>query len=166
MSHSSIQPTGDDLGPPVHRPYANRMSHSSIQPTGVHSVPPVHTLYKSKTPHLTIQPTGANDVPLAAATLWQQHNDAPVTPMNVSHPGTGRVNTDAQVPVFMERILLALNSIKVIQQTHSEYFGLLLRNTEDAHLIQRVCRTCLFLQNRTSCTLTKSWRSTKEQDFV
>ncbi|XP_040357282.1 uncharacterized protein LOC121046763 [Ixodes scapularis] len=34
----------------------------------------------------------------------------------------------------MERILLALNSIKVTQQTHSEYFSLLLRNTEDAPL--------------------------------
>ncbi|XP_040355244.1 uncharacterized protein LOC121045887 [Ixodes scapularis] len=34
----------------------------------------------------------------------------------------------------MKRILLALNSIKVTQQTHSEYFSLLLRNTEDAPL--------------------------------
>lgn len=38
------------------------------------------------------------------------------------------------ISVFMERILLALNSIKVTQQTHSEYFSLLLRNTEDAPL--------------------------------
>ncbi|KAM7295789.1 uncharacterized protein ISCGN_021042, partial [Ixodes scapularis] len=98
MSRPSIQPTGDDLGPPVHTPYANILPHSSIQPTGVHSVPPVHTLYRSRTPHSSIRPAVANDVPLAAATLWQQHHDAPVTAMNMSHPGTGRVNTDAQVP--------------------------------------------------------------------
>ncbi|CAN7947238.1 unnamed protein product, partial [Ixodes pacificus] len=86
------------LVPPVRTPYANRMSHSSVQPTGADEVPPAHALCRSRTPHSSIQPTGANDVPLAVATLWQQHHDAPVTPMNVSHPGTGRVNTDAQVP--------------------------------------------------------------------
>lgn len=40
------------------------------------------------------------------------------------------------VSVFMERILTLLNSIKITQQIHTDYFSVLMKKNEDALLEQ------------------------------
>lgn len=43
-------------------------------------------------------------------------------------------SADTRVPVFMERILTLLNSIKITQQIHTDYFSVLMKKNEDALL--------------------------------
>ncbi|XP_037502002.1 uncharacterized protein LOC119376146 [Rhipicephalus sanguineus] len=45
-------------------------------------------------------------------------------------------SADTRVPVFMERILTLLNSIKITQQIHTDYFSVLMKKNEDALLEQ------------------------------